>query len=137
MINAMILFDSDDHADMEVLPLMRIVMGAGENVGTPRSDPSFAPASLPGIQRNHVFHLGIGVQCHIAANGHYRAGHFGGFVQLAALRPGGNNQCLRPSAGQRPPGLRSESETPGLAPRPVARRATGAIGSPHDRPPHS
>ncbi len=45
-INAMILFDSDDHADMEVLPLMRIVMGAGENVGTPRSDPSFAPASL-------------------------------------------------------------------------------------------
>ncbi|NLF29758.1 MAG: type VI secretion system baseplate subunit TssK [Planctomycetes bacterium] len=45
-INAMILFDSDDHADMEVLPLMRIVLGAGENVGVPRLDPTFAPASL-------------------------------------------------------------------------------------------
>ncbi|NQU75989.1 MAG: type VI secretion system baseplate subunit TssK, partial [Planctomycetes bacterium] len=45
-INAMLLFDSDDHSDMEVMPLLRITHGVGEEVGLPRMDPNFVPACL-------------------------------------------------------------------------------------------
>ncbi len=45
-LNAMILFDTDDHSDLEVLPLLRITHGVGEEVGTARLDPSFVPACL-------------------------------------------------------------------------------------------
>jgi len=45
-INAMLLFDSDDRSDMEVLPLMRIVHGTGEDVGLARQDSNYVPACL-------------------------------------------------------------------------------------------
>ena len=43
-INAMLLFDSDDRSDLEVLPLLRITHGVGEEVGLPRMDLNFVPA---------------------------------------------------------------------------------------------
>jgi type VI secretion system ImpJ/VasE family protein len=45
-INARLLLDSDDRADLEVLPLLRIVHAAGEEVGLPRRDPQYIPACL-------------------------------------------------------------------------------------------
>jgi type VI secretion system protein ImpJ len=43
-LNARLMLDSDDPTDMEVLPLLKIVHGTGENVGLPRQDPAHVPA---------------------------------------------------------------------------------------------
>jgi type VI secretion system protein ImpJ len=45
-INARLLLDSDDRTDLEVLPLLRIVHAAGEDVGFPRRDPEYIPPCL-------------------------------------------------------------------------------------------
>ena len=45
-INARLLLDSDDRSDLEVLPLLRIVRAAGEEVGLPRRDPAYVPPCL-------------------------------------------------------------------------------------------
>ena len=45
-INARLLLDSDDHSDMEVLPVLRIAHATGEDVGLPRQDPQYAPPTL-------------------------------------------------------------------------------------------
>ncbi|MBN2133769.1 MAG: type VI secretion system baseplate subunit TssK [Sedimentisphaerales bacterium] len=45
-INARLLLDNDDRSDLEVLPLLRIVHAAGEDVGLPRRDPDFIPPCL-------------------------------------------------------------------------------------------
>ncbi|MDP2895759.1 MAG: type VI secretion system baseplate subunit TssK [bacterium] len=45
-LNARLLLDSDDPSDMEVLPLLRIGRGAGEEAEVPRQDPNFIPACL-------------------------------------------------------------------------------------------
>lgn len=42
-VNARLLFDEDDHSDLEVLPLLRITHATGEDVGLPRQDPTFVP----------------------------------------------------------------------------------------------
>src|SRR4051812_31756377 len=43
-INARLLLDDANTEDMEVLPLIRIAHGVGEDVGLPKQDPSFIPA---------------------------------------------------------------------------------------------
>jgi type VI secretion system protein ImpJ len=45
-INARLLLDSDDRSDLEVLPLLRIVRAAGEELGLPRRDPQYIPPCL-------------------------------------------------------------------------------------------
>lgn len=45
-INARLLLESDDQADMEVIPLLRISHGVGEDVGMPRQDPAYIPPCL-------------------------------------------------------------------------------------------
>jgi type VI secretion system ImpJ/VasE family protein len=45
-INARLLLDSDDRSDLEVLPLLKIVHAAGEDVGLPRRDPAYIPPCL-------------------------------------------------------------------------------------------
>ncbi|MFB3893158.1 MAG: type VI secretion system baseplate subunit TssK [Phycisphaerae bacterium] len=45
-VNARLLLETDDRSDMEVLPLLRIAHAAGEEVGLPRQDLSFVPATL-------------------------------------------------------------------------------------------
>ena len=45
-VNARLLLDTDDRADLETIPLLRILPAAGESVGLPRQDPQFAPPSL-------------------------------------------------------------------------------------------
>ncbi len=45
-INARLLVEGEDETDLELLPLTRIVHGAGEEVGMPREDPAFIPACL-------------------------------------------------------------------------------------------
>ncbi len=45
-INARLLLDNDDRTDLEVLPLLRIVHAAGEDVGLPRRDAAYIPACL-------------------------------------------------------------------------------------------
>ncbi len=45
-INARLLLDSDDHSDVEVLPVLRIGRGTGEESDLPRQDPNFIPACL-------------------------------------------------------------------------------------------
>ena len=42
-INARLLLDQDDRSDLEVLPLLRISHGVGENIGLPRRDPAYMP----------------------------------------------------------------------------------------------
>lgn len=42
-VNARLLLDQDDRSDLEVLPLLRIVHGVGEDVGSPRRDPAYIP----------------------------------------------------------------------------------------------
>ncbi|MHC4354750.1 MAG: type VI secretion system baseplate subunit TssK, partial [Planctomycetota bacterium] len=42
-INARLLLDQDDRSDLEVLPLLRVVHGVGEDVGLPRRDPAYVP----------------------------------------------------------------------------------------------
>jgi type VI secretion system protein ImpJ len=45
-INARLLLDHDDRSDLEVLPLLRIVHAAGEDIGLPRRDPEYIPPCL-------------------------------------------------------------------------------------------
>lgn len=45
-INARLMFESDDASDMELLPLLRIVRGAGEDGVIPKQDPEFVAPCL-------------------------------------------------------------------------------------------
>ncbi len=45
-INARLLLDSDDHSDMEVLPLLKVGHGTGEESEVPVQDPDFIPPCL-------------------------------------------------------------------------------------------
>jgi type VI secretion system protein ImpJ len=45
-VNAMLLFEGEDQTDLEVLPLLRIVPGVGQEVGVPRMDSGFVPPCL-------------------------------------------------------------------------------------------
>ncbi|MCC6284004.1 MAG: type VI secretion system baseplate subunit TssK [Phycisphaerales bacterium] len=45
-VNARLMLDADDRTDMEVMPLLRITRGLGEESGLPRQDPQFIPACL-------------------------------------------------------------------------------------------
>ena len=45
-INARLLLEHEDRSDMEVLPLLRVMRAAGEEVGMPRQDPDFVPPCL-------------------------------------------------------------------------------------------
>lgn len=45
-INARLLLEGEDTTDFEVLPLLRVIRGAGEEAGVPREDPGFAPPCL-------------------------------------------------------------------------------------------
>ena len=45
-INARLLLDNDDRSDLEVLPLLKVVHAAGEDVGLPRRDPAYIPPCL-------------------------------------------------------------------------------------------
>jgi type VI secretion system protein ImpJ len=45
-INARLLLDTDDRADLEILPLLRIARAAGDQVGLPRLDADFLPPCL-------------------------------------------------------------------------------------------
>jgi len=45
-INSRLVFEHEDMADMEVLPLLRIVRAAGEDVGLPKEDPEYVPPCL-------------------------------------------------------------------------------------------
>lgn len=45
-INARLMLDTEDRSDMEVIPLLRVVRGVGENVGVPRQDPEFVGPCL-------------------------------------------------------------------------------------------
>ena len=45
-INSRLMFEHEDVADMEVLPLLRIVRATGEEVGLPKEDPEFVPPCL-------------------------------------------------------------------------------------------
>ncbi len=42
-INARLLLENDDRSDLEVLPLLRIARATGEDVGSPRRDPTYIP----------------------------------------------------------------------------------------------
>ena len=44
--NARLLLEGEDTTDLEVLPLLRIVQGAGEEIGLPRADPNFVSPLL-------------------------------------------------------------------------------------------
>ena len=45
-INARLMFEHEDASDMELLPLMRIVRAAGQDLGFPREDPEYVPPCL-------------------------------------------------------------------------------------------
>ena len=45
-LNARLITEQEDHSDVEVIPLIRILRVAGENLGTPRIDFEFVPPSL-------------------------------------------------------------------------------------------
>lgn len=45
-VNARLLLPDDDPTDLEVLPLLRIAHGTGEDSGMPRQDPAFVPPCL-------------------------------------------------------------------------------------------
>jgi type VI secretion system protein ImpJ len=45
-LNSRLMFEQEDPSDMELLPLLRIVRAAGEDVGMPREDPEFVPPCL-------------------------------------------------------------------------------------------
>jgi type VI secretion system protein ImpJ len=42
-LNARLMMDHEDPADMELLPLMRILRATGEEIGLPRQDPEYVP----------------------------------------------------------------------------------------------
>jgi type VI secretion system protein ImpJ len=45
-VNARLLLGHEDRSDLEVLPILRIMHAAGEDVGLPRRDPAYIPACL-------------------------------------------------------------------------------------------
>lgn len=45
-VNARLLFEQDDTAELEVIPLLRVVRAAGEDVGLPKEHPEFVPPCL-------------------------------------------------------------------------------------------
>lgn len=45
-LNARLMLEGDDHSEMELLPLIRIVRATGEEVGLPKADPEFVPPCL-------------------------------------------------------------------------------------------
>ena len=45
-INSRLMFEQEDIADMEVLPILRIVRATGEDVGLPKEDPEFVPPCM-------------------------------------------------------------------------------------------
>jgi predicted component of type VI protein secretion system len=45
-INSRLVFEHEDVADMEVLPLMRIVRATGEDLGMPKEDPEYVPPCM-------------------------------------------------------------------------------------------
>ena len=45
-INSRLMFEHEDPSDLELLPLLRIVRAAGEDVGMPKEDPEFVPPCL-------------------------------------------------------------------------------------------
>jgi type VI secretion system protein ImpJ len=45
-INSRLMFEHEDPADMETLPLLRILRATGEDVGLPRQDPDFVPPCM-------------------------------------------------------------------------------------------
>jgi type VI secretion system protein ImpJ len=45
-VNSRLMFEQEDPSDMELLPLLRIVRAAGEDVGFPKEDPEFVPPCL-------------------------------------------------------------------------------------------
>jgi len=45
-INARLMLEQEDPTDLELLPLMRIMRGSGEDVGLPRQDPDYVPPCL-------------------------------------------------------------------------------------------
>ena len=45
-LNARLLLEGDDTADLEVLPLLRITHATGDDIGLPRQDPAFIPPCL-------------------------------------------------------------------------------------------
>ncbi len=65
-VNARLVTDADDTTDMEVLPLIRVVHGVGEEAGIPRADASFVPPCLvlsgSTLLRNTVRDLGNQVE---------------------------------------------------------------------------
>jgi type VI secretion system protein ImpJ len=42
-VNSRLMLDHEDTADMELLPLLRIMRAVGEDVGLPRQDPDYVP----------------------------------------------------------------------------------------------
>ncbi len=42
--NSRLIFEHEDTADLELLPLLRVTRAVGEDVGLPRQDPDFIPA---------------------------------------------------------------------------------------------
>ena len=44
--NARLLLEYDDHTDLDVIPLMRVVRATGRELGLPQLDPGFAPPCL-------------------------------------------------------------------------------------------
>ncbi len=45
-INSRLMLEHEDTADMEILPIMRIVRATGEDVGLPKEDPEFVPPCM-------------------------------------------------------------------------------------------
>lgn len=45
-VNARLMLETDDRTDLETIPLLRVVRGAGQEVGLPRQDPAFIPACM-------------------------------------------------------------------------------------------
>jgi type VI secretion system ImpJ/VasE family protein len=45
-INARLMLENEDAAEMELVPLMRIVRATGESVGLPKADPEFVPPCM-------------------------------------------------------------------------------------------
>jgi type VI secretion system ImpJ/VasE family protein len=43
-VNSRLMLEHEDPTDMEVLPLLRVMRAAGEDIGLPRQDPDFVPA---------------------------------------------------------------------------------------------
>ncbi|MGI9014800.1 MAG: type VI secretion system baseplate subunit TssK [Phycisphaerales bacterium] len=41
--NARLILTGEDETDLEVLPLLRVVQGTGDQIGLPRADPNFVP----------------------------------------------------------------------------------------------